>query len=152
MTKKEKEQMEKYLNEYLDAPVVSGSSLEEKYGDIYPPKGLCIEVSGEAYEFLLPFFDGVFEVSLTWLNGGKTSTRGRLYPTAFKICSIIDDKTIEVCLDFPDEYHLCLFRYYATHFLSSLRFGFYNRLKLSRFREECARSLPASLFRGDKHD
>ena len=35
MTKKEKEQMEKYLNEYLDAPVVSGSSLEEKYGDIY---------------------------------------------------------------------------------------------------------------------
>ena len=146
MTKKEKELMEKYLIEILEAPMSNGSSFSKKYGDIYPPKGPCIEISGEAYEFLYPFFEGSFKITHTRLNGDASSLDGRLLGTIYKICSMETDKALEVCMEFYDTDHYFFFRYFAKWYLNDLRLGWYNRLKLSRFREECTRSVQGSLL------
>ena len=146
MTKKEKELMEKFLIEILEAPMSDGSSFSKKYGDIYPPKGTCIEISGEAYEFLYPFFEGSAKYTLTLINGDELSLNSRLLGTIHKICSMESDKTLEVCMEFYDTYHYFFFRYFAELYLNQLRLGWYNRLKLSRFREECTRSVQGSLL------
>lgn len=153
MTKKEKEQMEKYLIETLKAPVSDGSSFSKKYGAIYPPEGPCIEISGEAYEFLYPFFDGCYKITHTRLNGAESSIDGNLLGTIHKICSRETDKTLEVCMSFYEIEQYVIFRCFAKQCLYHLRLGWYNRLKLSRFREECTRSVqkvPLTDFFGGK--